>query len=421
MKVAIYPFNAFGTVMAPPSKSAGHRSLICAALCDRPVTIYNCGQSNDMTATIEALKALGAEIHRNGSTVKVSPVKRNNRNCVIDCNESGSTARFMIPVVCALGAENVTFTGHGRLPERPFDIIAEALRENGATCSSDNLPMTVSGQLKAGEFKIAGNVSSQYISGLLLALSIAEGVSKIVLTTPLESKDYVMMTVNELRAFGAEIEVLDDRFVIKGKPCLEATDRTVEGDWSQAAFHLCLGAIGGDITVSGLDMSTLQGDSAIVPLLKQFGARITVTDNGVNVKKSDLHGITIDASQIPDLVPILAVTAAFANGKTVITHAERLRIKESDRLLETALRLKAFGIDVTETSDGLEIMGGVPKGAEITSANDHRIVMAFSVMASGSVGNSVIDGCEAINKSYPNFFKDFSSLGGECDVICDRQ
>lgn len=421
MKACISPFKAFGEVTAPPSKSAGHRSLICAAFCDRPVMVYNCGESNDITATVEALRALGADITREGSTVTVSPLKRNNRDCIIDCNESGSTARFMIPIAAALGADNVTFTGHGRLPERPFDIIADALRKNGVVCSGNNLPMTVSGQLKAGEFKIAGNVSSQYISGLLLALSVTEGDSEIILTTPLESRDYVMMTVNELLTFGAEIEVFDDRFIIKGKEHLTACDRTVEGDWSQAAFHLCLGAVCGDVTVNGLDLNTLQGDSAIVELLKRFGAEITVNDNGVRSKKADLRGITIDASQIPDLVPILAVTAAFAKGKTVITKAERLRIKESDRLLETALRLKAFGIEVTETADGLEILGGMPKGAEITSANDHRIVMAFSVMAAGSTGSTVIDGCEAINKSYPDFFKDFSSLGGECDVICDRQ
>lgn len=421
MKVCISPFKAVGEVTAPPSKSAGHRSLICAAFCDRPVTVYNCGESNDITATIEALKALGADITREGSTVTVSPLRRNNRDCAIDCNESGSTARFMIPIAAALGADNVTFTGRGRLPERPFDIIADALRQNGVACSGNNLPMTVSGQLKAGRFEIAGNVSSQYISGLLLALSVTEGNSEIILTTSLESKDYVMMTVNELRAFGAEIEVFDDRFIIKGKEYLTACDRTVEGDWSQAAFHLCLGAVCGDVTVKGLALNTLQGDSAIVELLKRFGAEITVKDNGVRSERTELHGITIDASQIPDLVPILAVTAAFANGKTTIIKAERLRIKESDRLFETALRLRAFGIEVNETADGLEIFGGVPKGAKITSANDHRIVMAFSVMAANSVGTTEIDGCEAINKSYPDFFKDFSSLGGECDVICNRQ
>ena len=421
MKVQISPFEVSGTVTAPPSKSAGHRSLICAALSDKQVTIYNCGESDDMTATIEALTALGAKVERDGLTVKICPIQHNNKNVTVNCNESGSTARFMIPVAAALGAENIVFEGKGRLPERPFDIIAEALRQNGVSCSSNNLPMTVTGQLKAGRFEVAGNISSQYISGLLLALSVVEGDSEIVLTSELQSRDYVMMTVNELRVFGADIVVEPDRFLIKGKTALSGIDRTVEGDWSQAAFHLCAGAVGGDITVKGLDLDTLQGDSAIIPLLKQFGADISVNNNGITVKKSKLNGITIDASQIPDLVPILAVTAAFSEGTTVITKAERLRIKESDRLFETATRLKAFGITVSETDDGLIIHGGTPIGAEITSANDHRIVMAFSVMAANSKGQSVINDCQAINKSYPLFFKDFSSLGGERNVICDRQ
>lgn len=421
MKVTVVPKTLKGTVTAPPSKSAGHRSLICAALSDRPTTVSNFGESNDMTATADALTALGATVTRDGLTVKVTPVKKNNKNITIDFNESGSTARFMIPVAAALGAENITFTGRGRLPERPFDTLVEALRQNGVTCSSDKLPMTVSGQLKCGRFEIPGNISSQYISGLLLALSIVEGDSEIVLTSELQSRDYVMMTVNELRAFGAEIGIENDRFTIKGKSALTAVDRTVEGDWSQAAFHLSAGAIGGDITIRGVELDTLQGDSGIVDLLREFGADVTVTKDGINVKKSALHGIAIDASQIPDLVPILAVTAAFAEGTTVITNAERLRIKESDRLYETAVRLQAFGIDATETPDGLKIVGGKPHGAEITSANDHRIVMAFTVMAANSKGNSTIDGAEAINKSYPLFFEDISSLGGECNVICDRQ
>ncbi|MBO5745915.1 MAG: 3-phosphoshikimate 1-carboxyvinyltransferase [Clostridia bacterium] len=420
MKAVIVPHSLNGTVTAPPSKSAGHRSLICAALSDKPVTVFNCGESDDMTATINTLRALGADITRKGLDVYVNPCRKNNRNVELDCNESGSTARFMIPVACALGAENITVTGHGRLPERPFDTIVDVLRQNGITCSDTKLPMTVSGQLKSGNFSLPGNISSQYISGLLLALSIIEGDSRINLTSELQSRDYVMMTINELRCFGAEITVGDSFFEIKGKEALTACDRTVEGDWSQAAFHLSAGAVGGDITVNGLDQNTLQGDSAIVDLLRQFGAEIHIENNSVRVKKAPLHGITVDASQIPDLVPILAVTAAFADGTTAITNAERLRIKESDRLLETAVRLRAFGIDVTETDDGLIIKGGQPQGADVTSANDHRIVMAFSVMAAYSDGTSSIDGCQAINKSYPLFFNDFSSLGGECNVIGNR-
>ena len=420
MKVTLTPCRLKGEVVAPPSKSVGHRSIICAALSDAPVTIYNCGESDDMTATISNVTALGATVERNSKTLHITPAKRNTENAILDCHESGSTARFMIPVAAALGVKNATFVGSGRLPERPFEIITEALRQNGIDCSSDKLPMTISGQLKSGVFKIPGNISSQYISGLLLALSIVPGQSRIEITSKLESAAYVDMTLNELRAFGAEIEVFEDKFTIQGKTSLTAIDRTVEGDWSQAAFHLVAGAVGGEVTVTGVDLNSLQGDKEIVELLRRFGAEITVDGNSVTAKKSSLKGIKIDASQSPDLVPILAVVASFAEGETVIYNAERLRIKESDRLLETALRLKAFGIDVTETDDGLKIVGGKPIGAPITSANDHRIVMAFSVMAAYSKGVSTIENAEAINKSYPLFFKDFSSLGGECNVIDNR-
>lgn len=421
MRVLISPSEFFGSVTAPPSKSEGHRCLISAALSDRTVTIKNLGESNDMTATITALKALGADIKRDGLTVTVSPIKHNNKNLTINFLESGSTARFLIPVVAALGCENITFIGQGRLPERPFVTIADVLRKNGVECSSDSLPMTVSGQLKAGIFELPGDISSQYISGLLFALSIIEGESEIVVTTPLQSKDYVLMTINELKTFGAQIEMSKNRFKIQGQASLKAVNRTVEGDWSQAAFHLVAGAVGGEVTVNGVDMNSLQGDKAIVDLLCRFGAEVTVNNNSVTVKKAHLKGIKIDASQIPDLVPILAVCAALSSGETIIYNAERLRIKESDRLYETALRLKAFGINAEATANGLKIFGGVPKSADITSANDHRIVMAFSILAGLSKGNSSISGAESINKSYPLFFKDYSTLGGECNVICDRQ
>lgn len=413
MKVTLTPCSLCGTVTAPPSKSVGHRSIICAALSGTPVTVYNCGESEDMTATVSSVKALGATVERDGKTLKITPAKRNTEGAVLDCHESGSTARFMIPVAAALGVKNATFTGSGRLPERPFGIIAEALRKNGVECSSDKLPMTVSGQLKSGVFEIPGNVSSQYISGLLLGLSVVEGKSEIILTSPLESAAYVDITLSELAAFGADIKSIDNGYIINGKPSLTATERTVEGDWSQAAFFLCAGALSDGITVTGLDPQSLQGDREIVELLRRFGARVTASGNSVTVSRGELKGIEIDASQIPDLVPVLAVTAALAKGKTVIKNAERLRIKESDRLKETVLRLKSFGINAYETPDGMVIEGGAPKAAEITSANDHRIVMAFSILAANAEGVSAIDGCEAINKSYPKFFEDLKLLGGD--------
>lgn len=417
MLAEIKPSFLQGTVTAPPSKSAGHRSLICAALCSQEVKIYNCGESNDMTATVNALTALGSTVTRNGNTVLVTPLKRNNKNITINFLESGSTARFIIPIALALGCENITFTGQGRLPERPFDTYCDIFDEFGIEYSSRKLPMTVSGALKSGTYRLPGNISSQFISGLLLALSIIPGESTIELTSVLESKPYVDMTVNELKAFGADIKETDKGYLVMGKDHLIATDRTVEGDWSQAAFFLVAGAINGDITVKGLDMNSLQGDKAILDTLKDFGAYIELLSDGARVKKSQLYGITIDASQIPDLVPVLAVAAALAKGTTVIKNAERLKIKESDRLFETAARLQAFGIDAKETADGLIIKGSAPHGADITSANDHRIVMAFSVLSSVAEGVSTISDPLAINKSYPKFFEDFLSVGGDVNVF----
>lgn len=410
-----------GTVAAPPSKSAGHRSLICAALSDAPVTVTGCGISDDITATERVLCALGAQIERSGTTVRVTPISNIPDKAVLDCGESGSTARFIIPIAAALGAKNVTVTGRGRLPSRPFEILCRLLRRRGVDCSADTLPMSLGGQLPAGEYSLPGNVSSQYISGLLMALSVVPGSSRIVLTTPLESAAYVDMTVDELKRFGAFVTKTSDGYEIEGRKRLRASDRRVEGDWSQAAFFLSAGAVcGGSVTVTGLDRSSLQGDKAIVDILKGFGADIEESDQGITVRRSKLKGTVVNASQIPDLVPIIAVTAAFAAGRTVINGAARLRLKESDRLHETVTRLVSFGIDAAETADGMIINGGKPVGAAITSANDHRIVMAFSVLACGSEHGSSISGAEAINKSYPEFISDLCGLGGKCDVISNR-
>lgn len=410
-----------GTVAAPPSKSAGHRSLICAALSDAPVTVTGCGISDDITATERVLCALGAQIERSGTTVRITPISNIPDKTVLDCGESGSTARFIIPIAAALGAKNVTVTGRGRLPSRPFEILCRLLRRRGVGCSTDTLPMSLGGQLPAGEYSLPGNVSSQYISGLLMALSVVPGSSRIVLTTPLESAAYVDMTVDELKRFGAFVTKTSDGYEIEGRKRLRASDRRVEGDWSQAAFFLSAGAVcGGSVTVTGLDRSSLQGDKAIVDILKGFGADIEERDQRITVRRSKLKGTVVNASQIPDLVPIIAVTAAFAAGRTVINGAARLRLKESDRLHETVTRLVSFGIDAAETADGMIINGGKPVGAAITSANDHRIVMAFSVLACGSEHGSSISGAEAINKSYPEFISDLCGLGGKCDVISNR-
>ena len=390
-----------GSVTVPPSKSAAHRALICSFLAGgggvAPII-----DSKDMLATQQVINAL-----KNGEST-------------CDCIESGSTLRFMIPVAAALG-KTVTFIGSGKLPQRPIGDYLRLLPEHGVKCESEGgLPLTISGQLTSGRYEIAGDISSQYITGLLLALPVLEGDSEIVLTTPLQSKPYVDMTLSVMNAYGVEVKETENGYFIKGSQSYKTMDFTVEGDWSQAAFFLVAGALGGDVTVCGVDVNSTQGDKKIVDILRRFGADITVFESCVRCKAGNLCGIEIDAADIPDMVPSLAVVAAFASGKTVITGAQRLRFKESDRIESVVTNLKKMGVDVTETPDGMEIVGGAVNGAEIDGYNDHRIVMAFAVAGAYANGKTVISDCESINKSYPTFFDDYNLSGGKADVICDR-
>ena len=348
----------------------------------------------------------------------IDAVKNGEKVC--NCIESGSTLRFMIPVAAALGRE-ITFVGTGKLPERPLSDYLRLLPEHGVRCESEGgLPLKISGQLTSGRYELAGNVSSQYITGLLLALPLLDGDSEIVLTTPLQSKPYVDMTVSVLKKYGFDVTEKENGYFIKGNQKYSVLDFAVEGDWSQAAFFLAAGAIGGDVTVKGLDVNSMQGDKEIVSVLEKFGAKITVSNDGVRAEKSDLHGCEIDASDIPDMVPSLAVVAAFAKGKTVIRGAERLRYKESDRIDSVVSNLKKAGVNVTETPDGMAITGGEVSGADFDGFNDHRIVMAFAVLAAYANGESTISDCESINKSYPSFFEDYNGTGGAANVIGNR-
>ena len=390
-----------GSVTVPASKSAAHRALICSFLAGGG-TVNPVISSNDMRATQGAVEAL-----KNGENM-------------CNCIESGSTLRFMIPVAAALGRE-ITFVGSGKLPDRPIGDYLRLLPEHGVKCESDGgLPLKISGQLESGVYKIAGDVSSQYITGLLLALPLLDGDSEIVLTTPLQSKPYVDMTLSVLRRYGVEIEEKENGYFIKGNQRYGVLNFTVEGDWSQAAFFLAAGAIGGDVTVKGLDPDSTQGDKEIVEILGRFGAKITATKDGVRAEKSALCGIEIDATDIPDMVPSLAVVAAFAKGTTAIRGAERLRYKESDRIESVVTNLKRAGVKAEETADGMIITGGGAHGDLLDGFNDHRIVMAFSVLGAYAEGETTITDSESINKSYPKFFDDFVSIGGRADVFYDR-
>lgn len=387
-----------GTVLVPPSKSAAHRALICSFLAGEG-SVEPIIASNDMKATEQSISAL------------------RNDESIVDCIESGSTLRFMIPIAAALG-KSVTFVGSGRLPQRPIGDYLRLLPEHNVRCESEGgLPLTISGKMSAGTFELAGDVSSQYITGLLLALPILDGDSKIVLTTELQSKPYVDMTIKVMADYGVEVEETDYGYLVRGNQEYKIRDYYVESDWSQAAFFLAAGAIGGDVSLKGLDINSTQGDKRIVDLLAEFGADICIDNGIVRCKKSTLNGIEIDATDIPDMVPSLAVLGAFSNGKTVIKGAERLRYKESDRIESVVTNLVKMGVNVTEKPDGMEIIGGNVNGADLDGYNDHRIVMAFAVAGLFANGDTTITDASSINKSYPTYFEDYNSIGGNADVI----
>lgn len=388
-----------GSVVIPPSKSAAHRALICSYLAGEG-TVKPIIDSKDMQATVSVIDGLKKGAY------------------ILNCIESGSTLRFMIPVAAALG-KNVTFVGEGRLPERPIGEYLELLPLHNVFVQSEGgLPLTISGKLRNGSYEVSGDISSQYITGLLMALAKLDGDSAIVLKTPLQSKPYVDMTIKVMKDFGVDITETDFGYLIHGGQKFNKIDYIVEGDWSQAAFFLVAGAVSGAVTVSGLDMNTTQGDKAILDVLRSFGAELEINEDSVRCVKSELTGAVVDATDIPDLVPIISVLAAFSKGQTVIKGAERLRFKESDRIESVVENLKRIGADVTETTDGMIINGGANlHSAQLKGYNDHRIVMAFSVAALLLEGETVIDDANSINKSYPGFFEDYNSIGGKANVL----
>lgn len=390
-----------GTVLLPPSKSAAHRALICSFLAGGG-EVSPLIESKDMLATVSAIRAL-----ENGENT-------------INCIESGSTLRFMIPIAAALGRA-VTFVGEGKLPERPIGEYLRLLPEHNVECRTDGgLPLSIEGQLVGGRFEIAGDISSQYITGLLLALPLLDDDSEIVLTTELESKPYVNMTIKVMADYGVKVAQTENGYFIKGRQKYISRDYTVEGDWSQAAFYAVAGALFGRVEMTGVDFNSTQGDKQIADIIERFGARVERGENSLTVYKSNLKGIEIDAADIPDMVPALAVLGAYADGTTVIKGAQRLRLKESDRIESVTYNLKKSGADITPMPDGMIIKHSMLKGAELKGFNDHRIVMAMTVAATGAQGESIIDDAQSINKSYPAFFDDYNKLGGKANVICDR-
>ncbi|MEG2353946.1 MAG: 3-phosphoshikimate 1-carboxyvinyltransferase [Clostridium sp.] len=440
-EISILPSELSGKVMIPPSKSMSHRALICAGLSRGKSLVYNIEFSKDIIATSEALKTLGAnirEINKESSVLhklEVNGVKFNEdtnidfnkEHCInIECNESGSTLRFLIPIAMVTG-KKIKFLGRGKLGERPlktyYDIFDEQLIDY--TTEDNKLPLVVNGKLKSGEYKVKGNISSQFISGLLFTLPLLQGDSKIIITTELESKGYIDLTLDMLKKFSVKVINKGYReFIIEGNQEYKSRDYRVEGDFSQGAFFLVAGILGKNITVLDLDIESLQGDKEILDIIEKMQGKCKISSNReekfISTSRCKTKGTVIDASQCPDLVPIVSVLAALSEGQTRIVKAERLRIKESDRLKAMCTELNKLGADVQETEDGLIINGKeCLKGGRVNSWNDHRIAMALAIASIKCREEVIIENSTVVDKSYPRFWDDFKMLGGrinECNM-----
>lgn len=417
MIATISPAPLSGKISAIASKSDAHRLLILAALSEGETFLHMEQRSEDIDATIGCLRALGARILVLPDGVNVRGIEQVPAHPQLDCGESGSTFRFLLPVAAALGAR-ATFTGTGRLPERPIGELLLAMRVHGVRFSSEQLPFSIEGKFIGGAFELPGNISSQYLTGLLLALPLLEQDSRIHLTTSLESAAYVDITLHALKRFGINIPVRKGEYCISGGQSVQSPrELRVDGDWSNASFFLAAGALGAPVTVSGLNLVSPQGDKAMLDALMAFGAKVEASANSVCVSPAPLHGCIIDVGETPDLLPVLAVLGACAGGETRLVNAARLRLKESDRLASVSSMLRALGATVEEQPDALVISGGRLTGGDVHSCRDHRIVMSTAIAAIRCEGNVRILGTEAVNKSYPAFFQDYNRLGGQANVV----
>lgn len=420
-----------GNVTVPPSKSAAHRAILCAALSKGSSVVSNIDDSRDMQATLGAVRALGAVASYDKEQKSVS-IDSSNLGALsggeIDCIESGSTLRFLIPIAAALGG-TWRFTGSGRLPQRPLDVYRDILPEHGVEFRTNGgLPLEISGKLSAGLYKLPGNVSSQFVTGLLMALPMLNGNSEIILTSPLESAGYVELTVSVLKDYGIKVDKTANGWSVSGSQSYRAENYSVEGDWSQAAFYLSMAALnpGGEkIHLHGLNRCSVQGDKACVEAFGGFGLKtewngetLTAWNPDADKPFAGLEGYIVDAAQIPDMVPSLAACAALCKGETRIINAARLRLKESDRLAAMEAALNSVGGRVSVTDDGLIIQGVEQlSGGTAMGQNDHRVVMALAACALRSRAEIFVTDEQSIKKSYPGFLDDFRAIGGLAHVV----
>ena len=417
----INPSKLKGEVKIPPSKSMAHRAIICAALSDGLCIIENIDYSDDIIATIDAMNSLGAKIVKHKDYIEVIGAYGSNEKAketrVIDCNESGSTLRFLVPISLLFKGSS-KFIGRGNLGKRPLTTYYNIFERQGIEYSYEegNLNLVINGELKPGTFEVEGNVSSQFITGLLFTLPLLKEDSKIIITTEMESKGYIDLTLKAISDFGIEIINNNYReFIIKGNQKYNAKNYRVEGDYSQAAFFLCADSLGNDVLCKDLDLTSLQGDKEVIDILERMNVVFNANDIGVRgTTNGELTSTIIDGSQCPDIIPVLTAVAALTKGTTEIINAGRLRIKECDRLAAVTSELNKLGAKIIEKEEGL-VVTGVEKlkgGVEVWSHKDHRIAMTLAIASTRCEEPIVIKDYECIAKSYPNFFEDFKVLGG---------
>lgn len=428
-KVLIAPTKFNGKIHIPSSKSMGHREIICAGLAQGTSVIDNISMSKDIEATCRCLQALGVQIENVPSRFAGRTALRVTGSGKLaaaesgaDCGESGSTLRFIIPLAALLG-QPFTLTGHGRLVSRPLQAYYDIFDSQQLGYSTENgqLPLTVNGRLQPGHYQLPGDVSSQYVSGLLFALPLLEGDSVLEITSPLESASYVNLTLSCLAKYGIKIENEEHRlYKIPGRQKYQPQNSNVEGDWSQAAFWLVAGTLGRQVSSTGLTADSLQGDRAVLNIMQRMGAKLIQEQDAVTAEQSTTAGCVIDAADCPDIIPVLTVLAAVSAGTTKIINAARLRIKECDRLAAMTSELNKLGAKITELPDGLIIEGcaqGLRGGAQVDAWNDHRIAMSLAVAAAACNEPFTLTGAASVAKSYPEFWQDYLQAGGKMEVL----
>lgn len=421
MDIKIIPNELLGEVKAIPSKSALHRALIVSSISQKQnIKLSNVDMiSDDVLATINCLKALGAKIETESNNIYVRSIENISDETYVDCKESGTTLRLLLPLLSMFSKSTIVDCKES-LRDRPIIELIKTLKNSGVCFESEIFPIKVSGNTTGTLFKIKGDISSQYISGLLLLSALMEQETTIFLTTPLESRNYVDMTIDILKDFGITVKEKENSFVVfGGRKLIKSPNKyVVEGDWSNAAFFIAAGCLGRDLKINGLNFDSIQGDKKIIDILKKIGGNLELSRDCVVASKSNLISFNLDFSDIPDLFPILSVVAALSRGTSILSGGKRLKYKESNRIDSTFKMLKSLGAEVEEIDSGLKITGQeYLNGGIVNSFNDHRIVMAATIASIRCKKTVSVINAEAVNKSYPRFIQDFEKVGGNVNVI----